>query len=56
MVYAYASFQRLLQKYDRKTIYDQFAKRFEDKKPIKEAKIDLNRTNSPKRSNFVANW
>ena len=56
MVYAYASFQRLLQKYDRKTIYDQFAKRFEDKKPIKEAKIDLNRTNSPKKANFVANW
>ena len=56
MVYAYASFQRLLQKYDRKTIYDQFAKRFEDKKPTKEAKIDLNRTNSPKKANFVANW
>ena len=56
MVYAYASFQRLLQKYDRKTIYDQFAKRFEEKKPIKEAKIDLNRTNSPKKANFVANW
>ena len=56
MVYAYASFQRLLQKYDRKTIYDQFAKRFEEKKPLKEAKIDLNRTNSPKKANFVANW
>jgi len=56
MVYAYASFQRLLQKYDRKTIYDQFAKRFEDKNPIKEAKIDLNRTNLPKKANFVANW
>ena len=27
MVYAYASFQRLLQKYDRRTIYDQFAKK-----------------------------
>ena len=56
MVYAYASFQRLLQKYDRKTIYDQFAKRFDSKKPLKQDKIRLNQTNSPKKSNFVANW
>ena len=56
MVYAYASFQRLLQKYDRKTIYDQFAKRFEDKKPLKEAKIRLNQTKSAKKPNFISNW
>ena len=56
MVYAYASFQRLLQKYDRKTIYDQFAKRFDDKKPIKDAKVRLNQTKSAKKSNFISNW
>ena len=56
MVYAYASFQRLLQKYDRKTIYDQFAKRFEKKKPLKEAKIRLNQTKSAKKPNFISNW
>jgi len=56
MVYAYASFQRLLQKYDRKTIYDQFAKRFEGKKPLKDAKIRLNRTKSAKKPNFISNW
>ena len=56
MVYAYASFQRLLQKYDRRTIYDQFAKRFNSKKPLKEDKIRLNQTKSAKKSNFVSNW
>ena len=56
MVYAYASFQRLLQKYDRRTIYDQFAKRFDSKKPLKEDKIRLNQTKSTKKSNFVSNW
>ena len=56
MVYAYASFQRLLQKYDRRTIYDQFAKRFDSKKPLKEDKIRLNQTKSAKKSNFVSNW
>ena len=56
MVYAYASFQRLLQKYDRKTIYDQFAKRFEEKKPLKEAKIRLNQTKLAKKPNFISNW
>ena len=56
MVYAYASFQRLLQKYDRRTIYDQFAKRFNSKKPLKDDKIRLNQTKSAKKSNFVSNW
>ena len=56
MVYAYASFQRLLQKYDRRTIYDQFAKRFDSKKPLKQDKIRLNQTKSAKKSNFVSNW
>ena len=56
MVYAYASFQRLLQKYDLRTIYDQFAKRFDSKKPLKEDKIRLNQTKSAKKSNFVSNW
>ena len=56
MVYAYASFQRLLQKYDRKTIYDQFAKRFDNKKPLKETKVRLNQTKSAKKPNFISNW
>ena len=56
MVYAYASFQRLLQKYDRKSIYDQFAKRFDNKKPLKETKVRLNQTKSAKKSNFISNW
>ena len=56
MVYAYASFQRLLQKYDRKTIYDQFAKRFDNKNPLKETKVRLNQTKSAKKPNFISNW
>ena len=56
MVYAYASFQRLLQKYDRRSIYDQFAKRFDNKKPLKETKVRLNQTKSAKKSNFISNW
>ena len=26
------------------------------KKPLKETKVDLKRTNSPKKTNFVSNW
>ena len=56
MVYSYASFQRLLQKYDRRTIYDQFERRFESKKPLKEAKIRLNQSKLAKKPNFISNW
>jgi len=56
MVYAWAAYQRLLQKYDRRTIFDQFERKINPKKPLKEAKVDLKRTNSPKKTNFVANW
>ena len=56
MVYAYAAWQRLLQKYDRRTIYDQFERRFESKKPLKEAKIRLNQSKLAKKPNFISNW
>ena len=56
MVYAYAAWQRLLQKYDRRTIFDQFEKRLNPPEPKKDSKLSLNRTNSTKNSNFVSNW
>ena len=56
MVYAYAAWQRLLQKYDRRTIFDQLERRLNPKDLKKDDKLSLNRTNSSKKSNFVANW
>ena len=56
MVYSWAAYQRLLQKYDRRTIFDQFERKIYPSEPLKEAKIDLNRPKSAKKSNFVANW
>ena len=56
MVYAWAAYQRLLQKYDRRTIYDQFERKINPNMPLKETKVDLNQTKSAKKSNFVANW
>lgn len=56
MVYAYAAWQRLLQKYDRRTIFDQFERRLNPSEPKKDSKVSLNRTNSTKNSNFVSNW
>ena len=56
MVYSYASFQRLLQKYDRKTIYDQFEKKLQPSDPKKDAKLDSRSKNSLKRANFVSKW
>ena len=56
MVYAYAAWQRLLQKYDRRTIYEQFERRLNPDEPKKDSKLSLNRTNSTKNSNFVSNW
>ena len=56
MVYAYAAWQRLLQKYDRRTIFDQFERRLNPSDPQKDSKVRLNQTKSAKKSNFVANW
>ena len=56
MVYAYAAWQRLLQKYDRRTIFEQFERRLNPSEPKKDSKLSLNRTNSTKNSNFVSNW
>ena len=56
MVYAYAAWQRLLQKYDRRTIFNQLEKRLNPNNPQKDSKLSLNRTKSTKKSNFVANW
>jgi len=55
-VYAYAAWQRLLQKYDRRTIFDQLEKRLNPDEPKKDSKLSLNRTKSANKSNFVANW
>ena len=55
-VYAYAAWQRLLQKYDRRTIFDQLEKRLNPDEPKKDSKLSLNRTKSINKSNFVANW
>ena len=41
---------------DETTIFDQFERKINPKKPLKETKVDLKRTNSPKKTNFVANW
>ena len=56
MVYAYAAWQRLLQKYDRRTIYEQFERRLNPNEPKKDSKLSLNQTKSAKKSNFVSNW
>jgi len=56
MVYAYAAWQRLLQKYDRRTIFDQFEKRLNPDEPKKGAKLDSRSKNSLKRTNFVSKW
>ena len=56
MVYAYAAWQRLLQKYDRRTIFDQFERRLNPSEPQKDSKIRLNQTKSANKSNFVSNW
>ena len=56
MVYAYASFQRLLQIHDRKTIFDQFERKLQPPDPKKGAKLDSRSKNSLKRANFVSKW
>ena len=56
MVYAYAAWQRLLQKYDRRTIFDQFERRLNPDEPKKDNKVDSKSRNSLKKSNFVSKW
>ena len=56
MVYAYAAWQRLLQKYDRRTVFDQFERRLNPDEPKKDNKVDSKSRNSLKKSNFVSKW
>ena len=53
MVYAYAALHRLYQKYDRRSIWDQFEKRNE---PAKVSQLGSKQQKRPKRRNFVQNW
>ncbi len=53
MVYAYAALHRLYQKYDRRSIWDQFERRNEPNKP---AQLGSKQQKRPKRRNFVQSW
>ena len=53
MVYAYAALHRLYQKFDRRTIWDQFERRNEPKQP---AQLGSEQQKRPKRRNFVQRW
>ena len=53
MVYAYAALHRLYQKFDRRSIWDQFERRNEPNKP---AQLGSKQQKRPKRRNFVQSW
>ncbi len=53
MVYAYAALHRLYQKFDRRSIWDQFEKRNETKQA---AQLGSKQQKRPKRRNFVQSW
>ena len=53
MVYAYAALHRLYQKYDRRSIWEQFERRNE---PNKAAQLGSKQQKRPKRRNFVQSW
>ncbi len=56
MVYAYAAYQRLLQKYDRRTIWEQFERKMNSEEPKQSASLRSERQSTPKRRNFVGSW
>ena len=56
MVYSWAAFERLLQKYDRRTIFDQFERKRTKSDSNTVSKLDSNKINRTKRPNFVSNW
>tara|TARA_Y100000004_G_scaffold164577_1_gene194801 strand:+ start:392 stop:2251 length:1860 start_codon:yes stop_codon:yes gene_type:complete len=53
MVYSYAALHRLYQRYDRRSIWDQFEKRNE---PGKAPQLGSKQQKRPKSRNFVQNW
>ena len=53
MVYAYAALHRLYQKYDRRSIWEQFERRNE---PNKASQLGSKQQKRPKRRNFVSSW
>ncbi len=53
MVYAYGALHRLYQKYDRRSIWDQFERRNEPNKP---SQLGSKQQKRPKRRNFVQSW
>ena len=53
MVYAYAGLHRLYQKYDRRSIWDQFERRNE---PKQASQLGSKQQKRPKRRNFVQSW
>ena len=56
MVYSWASFERLLQKYDRRTIFEQFERKRTNNDSNSKSKLDSRKINRSKRPNFVSNW
>ena len=56
MVYSWAALERLLQKYDRRTIFDQFERKRTKSDSNTVSKLDSNKINRTKRPNFVSNW
>ena len=56
MVYAYAAYCRFLQRYDRRTVWDQLEKRKEPVKPKQESPLISGRQKAAKKRSFVANW
>jgi len=56
MVYAYAAYCRFLQKYDRRTIWDQLEGRKEPVKPKQGTPLRSERQKGAKKRSFVANW
>ena len=53
MVYAYAALHRMYQKYDRRSIWDQFERRNEPNKP---SQLGSRQQKRPNRRNFVQSW
>tara|TARA_Y100000401_G_scaffold113747_1_gene114856 strand:+ start:75 stop:1226 length:1152 start_codon:yes stop_codon:yes gene_type:complete len=53
MVYGYAALHRLYQKFDRRSIWDQFERRNE---PKQSAQLGSDKQKRPKRRNFVQSW
>ena len=53
MVYAYAALHRMYQKYDRRSIWDQFERRNEPNKP---PQLGSKQQKRPNRRNFVQRW